>query len=250
MASFIDAKGRTIGEDVNFNGLLDSGEDSDGEGVLSSPVSVRTMIYAEINMKRIFKNNKAFSLVEVMVVVFIFVMVSAALHTVIVTGSRSWVVNESKVEVLQEVRKAVSRLTAELAQSGRSAIDVSAKDCTPGAASPATCTEALTDCDSTPPEPLDGYDSSVSFYVSDGATASGGVTWASDPIQYSLGGSGGDQLIRTQGMDSTIIAQNILSFSVTRFCFSPDIVTVTVVVEDPDDRVEPMGATFNVQLRN
>lgn len=39
-----DKFGRIIGEDVNLNGVLDGGEDQDGNGELDSPVSMTTVI--------------------------------------------------------------------------------------------------------------------------------------------------------------------------------------------------------------
>jgi len=40
------SRGRIIGEDTNFNGVLDlgQGEDADGDGVLDSPVEVITLV--------------------------------------------------------------------------------------------------------------------------------------------------------------------------------------------------------------
>lgn len=37
-------QGRIIGEDINLNGLLDTGEDTDGNGFLSAPVTLTTYI--------------------------------------------------------------------------------------------------------------------------------------------------------------------------------------------------------------
>jgi len=40
-----DVHGRVIGEDKDLDGVLDPGEDIDGDGRISSPVSVETLIY-------------------------------------------------------------------------------------------------------------------------------------------------------------------------------------------------------------
>ncbi len=42
--SWKDQNNRTIGEDLNLNGILDAGEDKDGNGELDSPVSLVTLI--------------------------------------------------------------------------------------------------------------------------------------------------------------------------------------------------------------
>ncbi len=39
--------GRVIGEDKNLNGQLNAGEDSNGNGILDSPVQLATLIYNE-----------------------------------------------------------------------------------------------------------------------------------------------------------------------------------------------------------
>lgn len=44
VASWRDRFNYTIGEDANFNGILDEGEDANGDGVISSPVMLMTMI--------------------------------------------------------------------------------------------------------------------------------------------------------------------------------------------------------------
>ncbi len=43
--SWIEDNGRTIGEDSDFDGTMDSGEDVNGNGILDSPVELVTMIY-------------------------------------------------------------------------------------------------------------------------------------------------------------------------------------------------------------
>ena len=44
VATWIDSYGRTIGEDINLNGYLDNGEDSDGDGRLSSTATITAKI--------------------------------------------------------------------------------------------------------------------------------------------------------------------------------------------------------------
>ncbi len=44
IGTYVTRYNRTIGEDVNFNGVFDAGEDNNGNGRLDSPVEVVTLI--------------------------------------------------------------------------------------------------------------------------------------------------------------------------------------------------------------
>ena len=52
-------------------------------------------------------NKQGFSLVETMVTVFIFVILAGGLYATLQVGDSSWQTNQTKVELQQELRKAI-----------------------------------------------------------------------------------------------------------------------------------------------
>ncbi|HBG60591.1 MAG: hypothetical protein A2Y03_00775 [Omnitrophica WOR_2 bacterium GWF2_38_59] len=182
-------------------------------------------------LRNIIANNKAVTLVETMMTVFIFMLVSGALYSTVVLGERSGMENIIKIEHQQEVRKAAERLKHDLSKSGSGQITG---------------------------VPVGGASSSISFNVATGATFTGNPVWSSS-ITYALAGSDSNQLTRTQNGVAVIVANNISSIQFSRSVH--DIVEVTVTGQYPDDLLDPddqdrsiekISATlsFVVHLRN
>ena len=63
--------------------------------------------------------RRGFTLIEMMVVVAIFSIVTAAIFMTMASGRQSWQTNEASVQVQEEVRKGLRMLGQELRESGR-----------------------------------------------------------------------------------------------------------------------------------
>jgi len=63
-------------------------------------------------------SKKGFTLVELMVVVALFIFMLAAMYGVLLSGQASWFTTDANIEVQENVRKTLSRISSELRQSG------------------------------------------------------------------------------------------------------------------------------------
>ncbi|MFZ5801182.1 MAG: PilW family protein [Candidatus Omnitrophota bacterium] len=68
--------------------------------------------------------NKAFTLVEVLISVFVFTVVAAGLYIVLAGGQSTWHTTEVSVQLQQNLRQALQRVTRELHESGFDSADV------------------------------------------------------------------------------------------------------------------------------
>ena len=175
-------------------------------------------------MKIGIQNNKAFTLTEAVVTIFIFLLILTGLYSSTLTGEKAWAKNKIKIELQQEVRKAAARIKLDLTQSGSGAIsDV--------------------DVDGT------AYDE-ITFQVASGTSVTGNVVWSSTSINYALAADGSNQLIRNEGGNLLVVARNISSIDFERNV--SDIVEVSILAEDPDAVDNPItfNLDFDVHLRN
>lgn len=151
-------------------------------------------------MKRISRNS-GFTLVEVMMVVFIFLLLITGIMTMLVASRRFWLAGDARIEAQQEIRKAIDWVSDELRQAGLSTIS--------GVPSNGTWYNSITF--QVPQTVIDGY-----------------IIWDTPSIQYFLGGSTGTQLIRRQGVTEKIIANNISSFQVRRQFATRRVVEISI----------------------
>jgi prepilin-type N-terminal cleavage/methylation domain-containing protein len=168
-------------------------------------------------------SEKGFSLVEVMVTIFIASIVIAGLYTILLMGEQSWDVNSVNIRLTQESRKAFDWMEYDLRQSGTSPsyIDV--------------------DTDGT-------WYTSIEFSVPEGVVG-GGIVWVADTIRFSLNG---EQLIRTEGANSKVVAQNISALKFRRFSANPHILEIEITVSDETARGDliELEKDYKIQLRN
>lgn len=171
------------------------------------------------------KKESGFTLVETVVIFFIFLVLIGALLTVLATGKTSWQVGSARIDLQQELRKSMDWIAEELRQGSSSAIsDV----------------------------PVDGaWYSSITFRTPEDVI-DGHIIWASDDIQYLLGGSDGRQLLRKQGSEEKILANDIFSFQMRRNPSTPAIVEVALQAQKRTLRGVQItrGAQFKIKLRN
>ena len=130
-------------------------------------------------MKRDIKDG--FTLLEVMVAVAIFSVISLAIFAVLTSWRRSRDISELQIDVEFEARRAMRKMTEEIIQTGPNKITIT---------------------DNTDP-----VDDIIVFQIPD-SYAGGAITWG-DQIQYSVSGQ---QLLRTNltsGAPPEVIANNI-----------------------------------------
>ena len=78
------------------------------------------------------------------------------------------------------------------------------------------------------------------------------LDWSTDAIQFVLGGAGSKQLLRIQGADTDILAQNIKSLQFRRQVATPDILEVAMGAEKTTNIgiLADYQLSFSIQLRN
>ena len=73
-------------------------------------------------------NNKGFSLVEIMIVIFILSLILSALFLTLSTAKNTWENSETYIELNQELRKVKESLLTDIRQADALTIDFSADD--------------------------------------------------------------------------------------------------------------------------
>jgi len=137
-----------------------------------------------------------FTLVELMVVIFIFSIIMAATFAVLSIGRQSWHTGSTQVELQQETRRAMDRMVKELRQSGQTTIVGVLADGNPYFA----ITFQLPEDAGSDDDALDG---------------TGNIEWGNQ-ITYSLAGN---QVQRASAGSTTILANKVATLEFKR---SPD----------------------------
>ena len=176
-------------------------------------------------MSRNIKKNNAMTLVETLFCAVIFTFIMGACVALLLRGWDSWNISSAQAELTQELNQSAFWLTNDLRQSGASVItNVPADD------NPYT---------------------QISFAEAQDVL-SGSVVWG-PVINYSLGGTNGQQLIRVQNAQTHIIAVHVTTFQISRQAASPNMVNVQLTAHAPTLRGnQQLTATLNfkVLLRN
>ena len=167
---------------------------------------------------------------ETLVVMLIFSMVAGSLYATVAVGETSWQVNKTKIEVYQELRKAMDWMKYELQQAGDSSIvDVPAD----GVTCPCTV---------------------ITFKIPDPVSpiVAGDINWSANTIQFALGGADETDLQRTEAGVTRTLATNIQSLTFTRQVASSNILEVSVQAQKDTVKGIPLTSQldFEVQLRN
>ena len=144
---------------------------------------------------------------------------------ILVSGSDSWQVNRVKIEVQQEVRKAIEAIKADLVQGGSSTIVG---------------------------VPADGnWYTTITFKVPSGVSG-GTIVWPSDTTQFLLSGTDSNELRRTVGATTKTLAHFIETLQFRRLASAPNIVEVNLKGEKATMRGKliSLNTSFKVKLRN
>lgn len=170
------------------------------------------------------KNNQGFTLLEIIIAVFLFSIISAAIFSVLATARNSLSAGESQISVQQACRNGLDAMIKELRQTSASTI---------------------------PDVPSDGTSySAITFQIPASLSATG-ITWSSS-IRYSLGGLNGKQLIRTQSGSQRILGNNISAVSFNRSAANPNVVNISITAQKntfPGFTARQSTITFNSQVR-
>lgn len=173
------------------------------------------------------RNNKGFTLVEIIIVAFLFSIISAAIFSVLATGRNSLSAGESQISVQQACRNSLDAMVKELRQAG-----------------------ALTISD----VPANGANyTAITFQIPVSISATG-PTWSAN-IRYSLGGLNGMQLLRTQSGNQRVMGNNISSLIFNRSAANPNLVNIIVTAQKNTfsgftARQSAITLTSRVRLRN
>jgi len=167
------------------------------------------------------------TLVELLFCAVIFVLIMGACMALLFRGWDSWQTSSAQVQLAQEESQSVGWLTNDIRQSGASQI-------------------------TNVPADNNGY-AQITFSVVQNVLSGGNITWNAGAINYSLGGTLGHELIRTQNGQSRVIANNITSLQFSRQTLTPNMVNIQLAAFAPTYRGNQQltsTLTFKVFLRN
>lgn len=180
--------------------------------------------YPAKKRKRMIGPLRGFTLVEVLMTVVIFAVLFGVCFTILLSGSDSWQVNSTQMQLQQNLRRAMNWIKEDLIEAGQS-----------------TITNV----------PANGsWYNTITFSVPSGVSGNA-ITWASPSIQFLLGGASSNELQRTSGTTKTV-AQYIQSLQFRRQATSPTIVEVSLQAQKNSVKGTPVTMTksFKVKLRN
>ena len=171
---------------------------------------------------------QGFSMVELIMVVFVFSVLVTISYVTLLSGASSWQATSETTELNQELRKGMEWMMTDLLQAGAS-----------------TVTDVPAD---------DNWYNAITFKIPSAAGVSGGtIEWASSTTNYALASSGSiSQLKRTVGGQQKIIGQYITSLQIRRQSTSPEIVDVILGAQKNTPKTGLIDGTlsFSAKLRN
>ena len=149
------------------------------------------------------KKNNGLTLIEIIIVIFLFSIILAAIFTVLATAKTSWKSAGSQLSVQQEARRGLGVVVKELRQARLSTIIG---------------------------VPADGADySSITFQIPEDISETG-TTWSTN-IQYSIGGLNNSQLLRSQDGNQTVLANDVSTLNLRREAAVPDTINISITVQ-------------------
>ena len=174
------------------------------------------------------------TLIELMVVILIFLIISAAIFGVLSVGRQSWRTGSTQVELQQETRKAMDWMIKEIRQSGL--------DYGPKYAGQVIGLAAD-----------DNFHNTITFRKSEGwDNTNAWIDWGNQ-VTYLLGGLNGEQLLRTSGGSTIILANKVVSLQFKRPSATPKVVEISLQAQKdamPGGRTMQSTLNSQVTLRN
>lgn len=158
------------------------------------------------------RGSIGFSLVELLIAMAIVGGISLVLIATLKVGQQSWQAEDVRMSVSQELRRGIDAMSRELAAT-------QAAELTEVPTTGAWYAGALV---FRVPQDRDGNGTVLD--------AAGALEW-SDPITYSLGGTDGRQVVRTQvGLADRVLANGVIGMQFRRQAVSPNIVEMSLTV--------------------
>lgn len=175
------------------------------------------------------RNQSGVTLVEALVTVIIFTVILGACYMLLISGTDAWEANDTKMQLQQDLRKALGWISEDLRQSGTGVISDVPADGTP-------------------------Y-SSITFNKVSGVSG-GAIVWDTSAVAYSLSGTDLERQVGSQ--TPTVIAQNVSSLAFQRSSSTPKIVEVSIAAQEQTTRGKSMtgkayiqaSEDFKIYLRN
>lgn len=176
--------------------------------------------------------RRGMTMAEILISVAIFSVVLAACYVLLMAGSDSWETNEVKIELQQDLRKAVDWITQDLRQAG---------------------SVSITNV------PANGTWYTLITFRKASSVSGGSVVWDTDTTKYLLGGSDSTQLQRQTGSQTPkVIGQNFQSLRFRRQSSSANIIDVALQARKKTPRGQNLTGkafvqddlNFKVYLRN
>jgi len=177
------------------------------------------------------KRKNGFTLVETLVVIFIFMAMMSAVTMTMYAGQNSWDVNRVRIEMQQDLRIAMEVIKEDLRQaSAGSIVNVPADD---------------------------AWYTSIIYRIPQSVSDQGSITWPEDTTKLYLGGTGNMQLIKliAEGEaheTSRVVSENIKTLKFKRLSTAEEIIEVSMTTEKKVGSGDMADLTFEfkVNLRN
>ncbi len=175
------------------------------------------------------RKDKSFTLVELMVVLAIFVVVFGIILALLSIGQASWQSASSKIIVTQELRRGMEYMVRELSQAGNSTISLA----------------------------IGGTSNSISFKMPQDLDGDGTILFSNnvleglrppDPfVTYALtydASLGFNQLTRTMGASSSVLANYLTALQFNRNSSTPNIIEINISAQ----KISTFGRTLSGNL--
>lgn len=179
---------------------------------------------------KIVKNEKGFSLTELLIVIGISSIISYGLFATLLSGERQLGTANTKATLQDSARSGLYQMSEEIRASSPDQITIS------------------------------GDNSSISFKVPPNSNAVGddfSINWSgAETVSYSLGGTGNTQLIRTSTSGQTrIIANDVTGVQFVGNGNQPSLITATVSMQRTNAQgrlvpAQPLQMTAQMKIRN
>ncbi len=170
------------------------------------------------------RQNRGSVLLEVIVAIFVFLIVLALVFTILATGRNAWHIEDTSVELQQELRKGLDVVIEDLRQTASSQMF------------------------GVPP---DGNWYNTITYRKPTDVSSGFIVWG-EQSQFLLGGLNGRQLLRRAGGSDEVIANNIVSLGIRRQWSTRDVIEVILSADKTTIKgtLIERNINFQIKLRN
>jgi prepilin-type N-terminal cleavage/methylation domain-containing protein len=178
---------------------------------------------------KILKSQKGFTLLELLVTVAITTILSYSLYIALRAGDEQRQAMDTKMLIYDSAREGLYKMTQEIRQTASNRVTFGAGN------------------------------TSITFDIPNPATpvnASYGVDWTTaQQVTYAIGGANGDQIIRTVGGNSTVIAREVTALTFSGNATPPSVVTVTMSVQSSTAggrtmTAAPVQMSAQARLRN